>query len=135
METFFIVVLFIDFLLFKSYYVVWKLSKLCCERKITQSLNRTMQYGNPITCSSYFICGYSLNRTMQYGNCFQTPKLSSVHMSLNRTMQYGNQRAKLERNCLTNQFKSYYVVWKLLFLSYYIHYFFRLNRTMQYGNL
>ena len=31
---------------FKSYYVVWKLTKRLRDMKLTQSLNRTMQYGN-----------------------------------------------------------------------------------------
>ena len=34
----------------------------------TSSLNRTMQYGNPLTETDNNAKEYSLNRTMQYGN-------------------------------------------------------------------
>ena len=75
---------------------------------------------------------------------------------LNRTMQYGNDIMKCKKNKIT-EFKSYYVVWKLLFYyfnlkntssfkSYYVVWkpfpvlmetflcVKSLNRTMQYGN-
>ena len=61
----------LSLLVFKSYYVVWKLSWRHRELFKIPSLNRTMQYGN----DTYFLhiltgqrCG--LNRTMQYGNFF-----------------------------------------------------------------
>ena len=56
----------------------------------SQSLNRTMQYGNPvefIVHISYFVC---LNRTMQYGNKIGKIFFLKSEYSLNRTMQYGN---------------------------------------------
>ena len=56
-------------------------------------------------------------------------------IGLNRTMQYGNLgRYKVE--VMTDaRFKSYYVVWKLLFhLCHCPTEMYSLNRTMQYGN-
>ena len=38
---------------FKSYYVVWKQTKGNDHGQMTQSLNRTMQYGN---CQSVYAC-------------------------------------------------------------------------------
>ena len=55
-------------IVFKSYYVVWKLGKDWVEFYNTAGLNRTMQYGNNKqrwkTKKEYG----GLNRTMQYGN-------------------------------------------------------------------
>ena len=118
---------------FKSYYVVWKLKF------------------NPIP----FTDERSLNRTMQYGNFSFLAKANITLPGLNRTMQYGN-LCKRKYNPTAIAFKSYYVVWKLLFSilqffhnpsfkSYYVVWklpaFARkennksgLNRTMQYGN-
>ena len=66
--------------MFKSYYVVWK----------------------PDTPGNIKVTDIGLNRTMQYGNFGTRDILFGNGLSLNRTMQYGNQKAKLERNCLTN---------------------------------
>ena len=98
----------------------------------------------------------SLNRTMQYGNYFCFFFFFSLCGSLNRTMQYGNVLLFVLFFALPSEFKSYYVVWKpanpnmsfqeiVAFKSYYVVWkprkaacvqqdFFRLNRTMQYGN-
>ena len=53
---------------FKSYYVVWKLSAAIQSLGATQSLNRTMQYGNSPMERMIAIRAAGLNRTMQYGN-------------------------------------------------------------------
>ena len=62
--------------LFKSYYVVWKLSRYEEKNKRNGSLNRTMQYGNE--CERLFsrVDGASLNRTMQYGNRFSSSDIT-----------------------------------------------------------
>ena len=39
----------------------------------------------------------------------------SGEVSLNRTMQYGNKEMEEHEEKYNNTFKSYYVVWKLLF--------------------
>ena len=53
---------------FKSYYVVWKPSKVGLNKTKRVSLNRTMQYGNTSDSFVYNLNFQSLNRTMQYGN-------------------------------------------------------------------
>ena len=55
-------------IVFKSYYVVWKLIQMTENKNITQGLNRTMQYGNQIYSSMLPRFSIRLNRTMQYGN-------------------------------------------------------------------
>ena len=62
--------------MFKSYYVVWKPQEKEEKYFEMESLNRTMQYGNPDIWKGrrYW---QSLNRTMQYGNMFEYPDNSS----------------------------------------------------------
>ena len=50
---------------------------------------------------------------MQYGNCERIKALANVEECLNRTMQYGNEEVKEKCRWKENEFKSYYVVWKL----------------------
>ena len=122
------------FFLFKSYYVVWKLSARGKSIGGTVCLNRTMQYGNN---SSGL---YHLTAPSQFKSYYVVWK-RKVGQS-----KYGG----------SIWFKSYYVVWKLFtlwcrknrmfrFKSYYVVWkphisktrFLRqacLNRTMQYGN-
>ena len=82
--------------LFKSYYVVWKHSS------------------NPDKLK-HVLC---LNRTMQYGNLKNNITDDERKESLNRTMQYGNETASQGGRSGAKMFKSYYVVWKLLFKPY-----------------
>ena len=125
------------------------------ERK--ESLNRTMQYGNTAEPDTYFLHVLSLNRTMQYGNVLPSDSTTYTIPGLNRTMQYGNFTTWQLIRVSPTLFKSYYVVWKLvffvilehtsiLFKSYYVVWKpakttktttttgKSLNRTMQYGN-
>ena len=76
-------------IMFKSYYVVWKLHGRACVHSENDRLNRTMQYGNYFkeerreniaTFKSYYVV-WKLNRENA-----KTEK----EKSLNRTMQYGN---------------------------------------------
>ena len=98
---------------FKSYYVVWKLRKNALSSHRHLRLNRTMQYGNFSPPSGVFAQHIGLNRTMQYGN-------------------FGNFEVLF---VLPTEFKSYYVVWKLLFFNTRFKKHIKcLNRTMQYGN-
>ena len=104
----------VSIMAFKSYYVVWK--HLANSRKPEakpSSLNRTMQYGN-IPAGIYILGGIR---------------------SLNRTMQYGNPVKQLRTMIAQAVFKSYYVVWKLIDMSYLHKSIVGLNRTMQYGNI
>ena len=141
---------------FKSYYVVWKLLAPTAMERTTQSLNRTMQYGNVTTSKkilrrgmlfkSYYVVwklvigvGFlpkktSLNRTMQYGNIATGVKRWLTHDCLNRTMQYGNENILFTQPFGKAKFKSYYVVWKLFFPAIAFLTIPGLNRTMQYGN-
>ena len=54
---------------------------------------------------------------------------------LNRTMQYGNYELSKIEDENPDVFKSYYVVWKLIFLRMTQRLSRCLNRTMQYGNI
>ena len=56
------------FVLFKSYYVVWKQPGKTWVYRNLNSLNRTMQYGNFFKKMKITIREHCLNRTMQYGN-------------------------------------------------------------------
>ena len=77
--------------MFKSYYVVWKLSGESCYVLSPESLNRTMQYGNcsvPLSLNnstklfkSYYVVWKRENE--------ETTKYLNIG-GLNRTMQYGN---------------------------------------------
>ena len=98
---------------FKSYYVVWKHIRFHRLTAFIVGLNRTMQYGNAIIAFSLFFIFARLNRTMQYGNFFSIKKYANTAPGLNRTMQYGNYIAEAREGIE----------------------FPRLNRTMQYGNL
>ena len=64
----------------------------------------------------------------------RTEKNPAQTACLNRTMQYGNEICYVRRRADDNQFKSYYVVWKLFFHLFFHFSQIRLNRTMQYGN-
>ena len=59
--------------LFKSYYVVWKQGWTEPDKEVSESLNRTMQYGNSQRLSRLLAEKISLNRTMQYGNVWFRP--------------------------------------------------------------
>ena len=83
---------------FKSYYVVWKLVQPYFEIFHRRCLNRTMQYGNIFSNQKILRTKKSLNRTMQYGNHF----LPGFHLGH------------------SFWFKSYYVVWKPAFSSFFI---------------
>ena len=97
---------------FKSYYVVWKLVMIWVLNFIVFSLNRTMQYGNPIWKmrrsgrAILFKSYYVVWKPRDAPTCAATDVL----------------------------FKSYYVVWKQLFASASFMQVISLNRTMQYGN-
>ena len=119
---------------FKSYYVVWKLFHRSKKPSNATCLNRTMQYGNFSIFLFDFFVYFGLNRTMQYGNCPRSHFLPFSLDSLNRTMQYGNIEEKNNQKNKKRKFKSYYVVWKLLFQPYKRGWIISLNRTMQYGN-
>ena len=142
--------------LFKSYYVVWKLTSLIMYASFSSGLNRTMQYGNSALLVWNGIIFCRLNRTMQYGNHFLLCMRGLLLSCLNRTMQYGNFLFSIVVVLYFSQFKSYYVVWKHIvsgevtsvfpeFKSYYVVWKLQkqkgnqkqrpsLNRTMQYGN-
>ena len=53
---------------FKSYYVVWKHNVKASTVNKLRRLNRTMQYGNYLKRILKTAGTQSLNRTMQYGN-------------------------------------------------------------------
>ena len=57
----------------------------------SDSLNRTMQYGNPIFFPIFCAAAFRLNRTMQYGNINWITNIAKAIKCLNRTMQYGNE--------------------------------------------
>ena len=59
---------------------------------------------------------FCLNRTMQYGNSNDEINKEIDKISLNRTMQYGNFAVVQIPFADPALFKSYYVVWKLVFL-------------------
>ena len=98
--------------LFKSYYVVWKLTKNVECSWCGASLNRTMQYGNYNASDVVGANAIGLNRTMQYGNLKYKTTTMENKKSLNRTMQYGNLHITSGQRCESVS----------------------LNRTMQYGN-
>ena len=98
--------------MFKSYYVVWKLNKIGDGNTDTSSLNRTMQYGN-------FFHSHVIFFILLFKSYYVVWKLFSSQIVCSRF----------------SQFKSYYVVWKLCFFSSSVIMFFRLDRTMQYGNI
>ena len=121
----------------------------------TYGLNRTMQYGNPLSGFGECLNHLSLNRTMQYGNLLRVhsfqlsmlfksyyvvwkpsvvQQVSSSSPCLNRTMQYGNYILSPRALYSFCMFKSYYVVWKPLTFFVIFFFVFSLNRTMQYGN-
>ena len=77
METIKLLTLLCKKFRFKSYYVVWKLYIYKLYNIITDSLNRTMQYGNALWEGEKEIGTGSLNRTMQYGNYFRRNFMSS----------------------------------------------------------
>ena len=56
-----------------------------------------------------------LNRTMQYGNSTILQNSVATGASLNRTMQYGNVDKVAYVKFKGILFKSYYVVWKLVY--------------------
>ena len=123
---------------FKSYYVVWKHSSSESRPNMLSRLNRTMQYGNShlktkkrknfLRFKSYYVVWKptsgrkfrravaSLNRTMQYGNSLFGIEHNSTYCRLNRTMQYGNYTPKKNHFPFSEQFKSYYVVWKQVYM-------------------
>ena len=119
---------------FKSYYVVWKLDFSEYFVHNSLCLNRTMQYGNLLLLALPLYTDFGLNRTMQYGNRVTRAGGDLRVFSLNRTMQYGN-NTLLISSAVLQQFKSYYVVWKLFSPVKTYSSTFGLNRTMQYGNL
>ena len=119
---------------FKSYYVVWKLLKPWKNHAATESLNRTMQYGNEEYPEYRISAVGSLNRTMQYGNKNGSPFIRKPEVRLNRTMQYGNSHGRRPSLLPCSGFKSYYVVWKPDIISLITTRRLCLNRTMQYGN-
>ena len=57
-----------EYILFKSYYVVWKQNEQQQIRYLCACLNRTMQYGNWLRTCILYSGAFCLNRTMQYGN-------------------------------------------------------------------
>ena len=97
---------------FKSYYVVWKLH-------ITLTISHTEN---------------GLNRTMQYGNNIYPETKIQIFFRLNRTMQYGNKMSQQTNIKELELFKSYYVVWKPIYIHKKKMTVKSLNRTMQYGN-
>ena len=96
---------------FKSYYVVWKRLKDTSIVVSIFSLNRTMQYGNGLAQKYDLYVVLCLNRTMQYGNLF------SIHLPT-ADIQFKSYYVVWKLEWLTRQtqkkrkFKSYYVVWK-----------------------
>ena len=134
METYSDLLIFLLLFSFKSYYVVWKLTSprvfLCHSAR----LNRTMQYGNPrpdMHIRSGIVC---LNRTMQYGNFFHSHVIFFILLFKSYYVVWKLFSSQIVCSRFS-QFKSYYVVWKLCFFSSSVIMFFRLNRTMQYGNI
>ena len=111
MET--IVVLFVLFivLLFKSYYVVWKLTD--DEKKEIEKfgLNRTMQYGNLERVRTFELFQDSLNRTMQYGN-WRENKSQYFPFLFKSYYVVWKRKWEIGRDSMLGRFKSYYVVWK-----------------------
>ena len=123
------------FAVFKSYYVVWKLTKAEEEHSNSLRLNRTMQYGNPgfrlYLCfeeklfKSYYVVWkllfflFSIISFSSFKSYYVVWKLFFPESAF----------------FAMPGFKSYYVVWKLLKLFFHSTYLARLNRTMQYGNL
>ena len=93
-----------------------------------------MQYGNATFGIEFSKLKYRLNRTMQYGNII--PSTSSFSWFIwfkSYYVVWKLWKAPIAMRGLF-LFKSYYVVWKLFFMLLCLYYFYRLNRTMQYGN-
>ena len=121
----------------------------------TQSLNRTMQYGNLLVlfATAYFVsfksyyvvwkpenkyifggsC-YGLNRTMQYGNLTQVFLLPMLFLWFKSYYVVWKPYCRSDSSRTISPFKSYYVVWKQLELGRVSQKMHCLNRTMQYGN-
>ena len=78
--------------MFKSYYVVWKLSSI------------SIIFFPDSAFKSYYVVW----KPDIPGN------IKVTDIGLNRTMQYGNEHQIFEVKKMTNMFKSYYVVWKLI---------------------
>ena len=92
-----------------------------------------MQYGNRVGVTYDDIITDCLNRTMQYGNIHP----SIVEGVKNEFKSYYVVWKLISTHflgILGHSFKSYYVVWKLLYVSTNIGPGHCLNRTMQYGN-
>ena len=135
METHFLYIFIFVYLLFKSYYVVWKRSErvevsACrCEFKsyyVVWKLFFHFALINAIVC---------LNRTMQYGNdfCFFFFLRENFAQFKSYYVVWKRSKFNLE-HIVFFEFKSYYVVWKLILFVILEHTSIRLNRTMQYGN-
>ena len=120
-------------LMFKSYYVVWKLFGFF-----------TMNLKSAVFKSYYVVWKQKSSKAAFHSSAlfksyYVVWKLEQVSPELwilsrlNRTMQYGNFDARTESFPFFG-FKSYYVVWKLSKKPQNIKYRRCLNRTMQYGN-
>ena len=144
------------FFKFKSYYVVWKLTKLPYTRPyptrfksyyvVWKLLLRPPDETSPGTFKSYYIVWklyfitYAkistprLNRTMQYGNFFLLVQSSFSTIEFKSYYVVWKRNRSRHSTCTLRGFKSYYVVWKqnIGFEKYCD--FSSLNRTMQYGN-
>ena len=112
METSFSINLRYFMRMFKSYYVVWKLSLFISSSVKPPMFKSYYVVWKPKTETRKNTHAQSLNRTMQYGN-----------FSFFKIPEYG-----------ISGFKSYYVVWKLFVVWIYCSAISSLNRTMQYGN-
>ena len=99
--------------MFKSYYVVWKLSSKSNYFLIAYMFKSYYVVWKHERTEIIGFDGNSLNRTMQYGNLIDQKQRLKSHISLNRTMQYGNNFKKIKSVKVQSPFKSYYVVWKL----------------------
>ena len=134
METFFYTPKLSSSHMFKSYYVVWKLSFSVKPPNLHTSLNRTMQYGNLSLTEALNPHLLRLNRTMQYGNLAGYFLHSKPLMAFKSYYVVWKPAFSIAASKSTRAFKSYYVVWKLFCTSTSSSFFFGLNRTMQYGN-
>ena len=144
-------------LLFKSYYVVWKLLSMKFLSLRNFMFKSYYVVWKPIWQLIRVSPTFCLNRTMQYGNRNRTEKIRCICGRFKSYYVVWKQFWKNTRYFARYQFKSYYVVWKprtpnayfsfvSLFKSYYVVWKpltishaenadYSLNRTMQYGNL
>ena len=133
METVYTSYHFTRCILFKSYYVVWKLYGIfifsfpsCMFKSYYVVWKPYWSYTSSprhAQFKSYYVVWkrrsaqsieypqWGLNRTMQYGNEIWLNDKDSSDVGLNRTMQYGNFLLLLFAPPV-QEFKSYYVVWK-----------------------